>query len=76
MKSFGGATELLAIAEDLEELTTRCKCGEIAQYVARTYKGEYVSEGEEVVIKGSDKDIDYIPMCGKCYLQKVKKIEL
>ncbi len=34
-----------------------------------------MKEGEEVIIKGTD-NITYEPLCGKCYLTKVEKIDL
>lgn len=75
MNGFPGSTRLLEIAEQLEELPTLCSCKEIARYNARKYNGEFVSEGEAILIDGSNKDIKYVPICGKCYLEKVKKIK-
>lgn len=74
MDGFEGSNRLLVIAEELEEFSTLCKCKEIARYVGRKVDGEFVDEGEVIVIDGSDEKVDYIPMCGKCYLEKVKKI--
>ena len=76
MKSFEGSKRLLEIAEKLEELPTLCKCGHIARFVGRKVDNEYVNTGEEVVIDGTSSNIEYVPLCGKCYLEKVKKIEL
>ena len=72
MEGFEGSIRLLEIAEELEELPTLCKCGEIARYVGRCVNGKYVSEGAEVVIDGSNDEVKYEPMCGKCYLMNVK----
>lgn len=74
MESFEGSRRLLEIAEELEELITLCKCGEVARYVGRKVNGEYVSSGDEVVIDGACDDVEYVPLCGKCYLKDVKKI--
>ena len=74
MNGFEGAIRLLEIAEELEELPTLCKCKEIARYVGRKVNDVYVNEGNEVVIDGANDNVDYVPMCGKCYLEKVKKI--
>lgn len=74
MESFEGSKRLLEIAEELEELITLCKCGEVARYVGRKVNGEYVSSGNEVVIDGANKSVEYIPLCGKCYLRDVKKV--
>ena len=74
MESFEGSKRLLEIAEELEELITLCRCGEVARYVGRKVNGTYVNEGCEVVIDGADENVEYVPMCGKCYLKDVKKI--
>ena len=73
MESFEGSKRLLEIADTLEELQTLCECGNIARYVGRKYNGEFQSSGEEIVIDGTD-DYEYVPLCGDCYLKKVKKI--
>lgn len=75
MEAFEGSKRLLEISEELEELKTMCSCGNIARYVGRKVNGEYVLDGEEIVIDGTD-DIEYIPLCGDCYLENVKKINL
>ncbi len=75
MESFAGSKRLLELSEVLEELTTLCKCGQIARFVGRKVGENYVKEGEEVIIKGTD-NITYEPLCGKCYLTKVEKINL
>lgn len=75
MESFSGSKRLLELSEVLEELTTLCKCGQIARFVGRKVGENYVKEGEEVIIKGTD-NITYEPLCGKCYLTKVEKIDL
>ena len=75
MESFAGSKRLLEVSDVLEEITTLCKCGEIARYVARKVGDKYVQDGEEVVIDGTE-NITYIPLCGKCYLEKVNKINL
>ena len=72
-ESFEGSKRLLEMCEELEEIPTLCKCGEIARYVGRKENGEFVLSGEEVVIDGS-KDVEYVPLCGDCFLTKVKKI--
>ena len=76
MKAFPGSAALLELAEELEELPTLCTCGEIARYVGRKVDGEYATSGEEVVIDGANSLVEYVPMCGKCYLEKVSKINL
>ena len=70
-ESFDGSRRLLEISDVLEELTTLCGCGQIARYVGRKRNGEFETTGKEVVIDGTD-NIEYVPLCGDCYLKKVK----
>lgn len=74
MESFYGSMRLLEIADILEEFKTLCSCGEIARYVGRKVNGEYTLEGDTIVIDGT-KNVDYVPLCGSCYLKKVKKLD-
>lgn len=74
MEGFSGSIRLLEIADELEEIKTLCSCGEIARYAGRKTNGKFTIEGNEVVIDGSKDNIEYVPLCGKCYLKKVKKI--
>lgn len=75
MESFAGSKRLLEIADVLEGITTLCSCGEIARYVGRKVGNKYVNDGEEIVIDGTE-NITYVPLCGKCYLEKVNKLDL
>lgn len=72
MEGFEGSIRLLEIAEELEEIKTLCNCGEVARYVGRKVDGKFKLEGTEVIIDGENNNIEYVPMCGKCYLEKVK----
>lgn len=52
---FPGALELLAIADDLEELKTICRCGKKASMVIRhNAGGERVYEGDQVQVGGNE----------------------
>lgn len=75
MEAFEGSKRLLEIAEELEELKTMCHCGNIARYVGRKVNGNYVMDGDEVVIDGTS-NIEYIPLCGECYLKDVMNLDL
>lgn len=75
MESFAGSKRLLEIADILEGINTLCSCGEIARYVGRKVGDKYVQDGEEIVIDGTE-NITYVPLCGKCFLEKVSKIDL
>ena len=75
LESFEGSKRLLEISDTLEEFKTLCYCGDIARYAARKVNGKYVVEGNEVVIDG-EKMVEYVPLCGKHYLENVTKIDL
>lgn len=70
-KSFSGSKRLFELAEDIQELKTMCKCGKTARFNARKVNGVFVSSGDSVVIDGTD-CVEYVPLCGDCYLEKVK----
>ena len=54
-RGFGGAVELLAIADTLEELKTVCRCGRKATMVIRKNdKGERLFEGAQVQVGGDE----------------------
>lgn len=71
MKGFPGATRLLEIADDIEELKTICTCGKKATQNLRKLNETPTFEGEQVVIDNSDV-VSYEAVCGECYL-KLKK---
>ena len=75
MNAFEGSLRLLEIAEELDELKTMCHCGNIARYVGRKVNGVYETDGDVVVIDGT-KNVEYVPLCGECYLKEVKNIDL
>lgn len=69
---FQGSAQLLSRADGKYELTVSCMCGEIAMFNARKVNGVFVSEGKETVIDGAHDEVQYIPLCGDCYLQLVE----
>ena len=75
MEGFEGADRLLQIAEEIHELKTLCKCGNIARYVGRKANGQYLLDGDVILIDGSSEKVEYVPLCGNCYLNEVKKID-
>lgn len=73
MEEFKGSPKLLLLADEMQELPTICSCGKKARMNARKVFGEYVTEGESVVIDGENENTEYEPLCGICYLEKVMK---
>lgn len=64
---FEGSQRLLLIAHSIEELKTICECGRKAIFNARKVDGKFVFEGEQVAIDNQS-SIEYISMCGDCFL--------
>ena len=67
---FEGSKRLMELADDLEELDTICNCGNKAKFNARLVDGQFQTEGETILIDGSNKKVEYRPMCGKCYVKR------
>lgn len=60
-KLFPGSKALLAIADDLREVRTICRCGRKATMVVRLDEhGHVVKDGAQVVIGGNDR---YVSLC-------------
>lgn len=70
---FTGSGPLMRIADNLEELVNLCGCcgTKKAKFQGRKVNGKFVLEGDEVVIDGSSDAIEYVPLCGECYLREV-----
>ena len=66
---FEGSKRLLEVADEIEELTTICRCGNKAHFNARFVNGSFAIEGDSILIDGSQKNVEYKPMCGKCYIK-------
>jgi thymidine kinase len=65
---FAGSQCLLALAEELIEIKTICRCGRKAMMNARINKdGQVVTTGNQIEIGGNDR---YEAMCRRCYMQK------
>ena len=45
------------------------------KFNGRIVNGEFVSTGSQVAIDGVD-EVQYESLCGKCYLEKVLKIDV
>lgn len=69
-KLFPGSEALVRYADSQQELVAICDCGKKARFNARKVNGEYVYDGEQVLI-GADESYD--PLCETCYMNKVLK---
>lgn len=72
---FEGSKRLFELSDTFIELKTRCRCKEPATFNARLVNGEYVSEGESVVIDGINDEVAYEPLCGNDYIERVLKLK-
>jgi thymidine kinase len=63
---FPGATRLLEMAHELQELKTICRCGKKAMLNGRKINGKFVFSGSQVAIEGED-NVEYESLCGSCY---------
>lgn len=72
---FEGSKRLIELADNIDELdmVPLCSCGQKARFNAKKENGQYTIEGNEVEIDGVYKNVEYIPLCGKCYFQKILK---
>ena len=71
-KGFEGATRLLQVADDIEELKTICECGHKATRNARFLNDKIVIEGPDILIDGTSK-IEYRALCSKCLNRYLKE---
>lgn len=69
---FEGSMALFALSDELEELATICSCGKKARFNARKINGDFTLDGDEIIIDDSPY-IEYVALCGKCYLEKIMK---
>ena len=69
---FEGATRLLQIAHEIEELKTICECGHRATYNARYLNGKLVADGPDVLIDDGTIEVEYRAICPACYEKYLK----
>jgi len=79
MNGFPGATRLLEIADDIEEMKTicACGCGKKATQNMRLQDGVPIFIGKQILIDdetAKENNTKYIPVSGECYLKTRKKI--
>lgn len=68
---FPGASRLLELAHELQELKTICRCGRKALLNGRKRGGRFVFEGNQVAIDG-EAATEYESLCAACYLTHQK----
>lgn len=68
---FEGSKRLFELADKTKELETICRCGKKARFNARMVDGKFIFDGDELLIDGESKKVKYVPLCSKCYLNKV-----
>lgn len=64
---FPGSDRLMALADNIEEIITMCKCGSQAKFNCRMLDGVPVFEGDQVAIDGEGATT-YDSKCGQCYV--------
>lgn len=64
---FDGATRLLQIAHEIDEIKTICECGRKAVYNARFLNGKLVADGPDVLIDDPKNTVEYKAICAHCY---------
>lgn len=70
---FPGSKRLIELSDTSIELETNslCSCGQPAKFNARKVNGNFTMEGDEIKIDGKNKEVEYIPLCGFCFYNKV-----
>ena len=69
---FEGATRLLQIAHDIEEIKTICECGRKATRNCRFLNDKLVTEGPDILIDDGKSKIEYRALCPACYERYLK----
>ena len=69
---FEGATRLLQIAHDIEEIKTICECGHKATLNCRFLNNKLVTDGPDILIDDGKTKVEYRALCPACY-ERYKK---
>lgn len=70
---FSGSKRLCELADEFDELITICSCGKRAKFNARYVDGKFKLDGNSILIDGTKSNVEYIPKCGKCFLEELIK---
>lgn len=72
-KLFPGSQALLAIADELREVRTICRCGRRANMVVRVGEdGKVVRDGDQIAIGGNDR---YVSLCRRHWEEEMGRVE-
>jgi len=63
---FPGSRRLLEVADNIEKLSTMCRCGRQAELNIRIVDGQYQFVGEQVAIDGEG-TVTYDSLCANCF---------
>ena len=69
---FEGATRLLQLAHDIEEIKTICECGKKATLNCRFLDDKLVTDGPDILIDDGKTKIEYRALCPACYERYLK----
>lgn len=67
-----GATRLLQIAHEIEEIKTICECGRKAIFNGRFLDGKLVADGPDILIDDGKTKVEYRALCPACYEKYLK----
>ena len=70
---FEGATRLLQVAHDIEEIKTICECGHKATLNCRFLNDELVTIGPDVLIDDGESKIEYRALCPACFFKNKER---
>lgn len=70
---FDGATRLLQVAHDIEEIKTICECGHKATLNCRFLNDKMVVDGPDVLIDDGKSKIEYRALCPACFYKNLEE---
>lgn len=70
--SFPASQRLWELSDTVEELVTKCECGQNAKHNVRIVNGSFVFSGDQIAIDGED-SVTYDSLCGTCLLRERSK---
>ena len=68
-EAFEGSARLLALANNMVELTTKCRCGNDANLNMRLLDGVPIFVGDSILIDDGKSKETYESVCGACYIR-------